>query len=327
MSDQQATPRPTSAALTEAAAVAGYAPSVHNTQPWRWRILPDAMELYAERSRQLSAADPEGHLMLVSCGAALHHAVVALAAAGRAAEVRPLPDPDRPDLLARVTAEAPAEVTAEAMRRMQAIRLRHTDRRPVSDTPVPEAAVQAIVAATTGLARLHLLTRDQVLELAAAASAAAEAEQADPQMQEELAYWRDRALPPEVLPERPAQTTVPVRDFGAPGTLPIGPGHDRAARYAVLYGDDDEPRTWLLAGQALSAAWLAATQLGVSMVPLSSVIEVPGTRQALRRALADLGYPYLVLRLGVADPERRGPAHPPRLPVEQVIDTSAVAAG
>jgi nitroreductase len=324
MSDHHPTGRPTSAALVEAATVAGYAPSVHNTQPWRWRVLPDAMELYAERSRQLAAADPEGHLLLLSCGAALHHAVVALAAEGRAAEVRPLPEKDRPDLLARVTPEPPGEVTAEAMRRMQAIRLRHTDRRPVSETPVPAAALQTVAAATTGLARLHLLTADQILDLAAAAGAAADAVQADPRMAEELAYWRARALPPDVLPERPPETTVPGRDFGAPGTLPIGPGHDRSARYALLYGDDDEPESWLRAGQALSAAWLAATQLGVSVVPLSSVIEVPGTRETLRRALSDLGYPFLVLRLGVADPEHHGPARPPRLPAEQVVDMSAI---
>jgi hypothetical protein len=63
-----------------------------------------------------------------------------------------------------------------------------------------------------------------------------------------------------VLPARPQRTTVPGRDFGTAGTLPIGPGHDRAA-YAVSYGDDDEPESSLRAGEALSAAWLTATEL------------------------------------------------------------------
>jgi len=54
------------------------------------------------------------------------------------------------------------------------------------------------------------------------------------------------------------------------------------------------------------------------------VKEVAGTRQALRVMLAGLGYPYLVLRLGIADPEHAGPPHTPRLPTGQVVDTTAL---
>jgi hypothetical protein len=126
-----------------------------------------------------------------------------------------------------------------------------------------------------------------------------------------------------VLPDHPAQTTVPSRDFGRTGTLPIGPGHDRAAAYALLFGQADEPVSWLRSGEALSAAWLTATTLGVSVVPLSDVVEVLYTRQTLRRLIAGLGYPHLVLRLGVADPEQTGDVHTPRLPTTPVVDTSA----
>lgn len=60
------------------------------------------------------------------------------------------------------------------------------------------------------------------------------------------------------------------------------------------------------------------------MLPLSGVVEVEGTRQNLRQLLAGLGFPYLVLRLGIADPAHAAPPHTPRLPAEQVVDTSAV---
>jgi nitroreductase len=318
------------AALAEAATAAGYAPSIHNTQPWRWRVQPDRLELFADRSRQLAATDPQGQLMVLSCGTALHHARVALAAEGWAAQVLHLPDPGEPDLLARIVVTGRIPVTTEAMRLVQAMQIRHTDRRPVSDEPVSTAAVDAIIAAAAGAGRLHVLTSDQMLNLAAAATRAAAAEEEDPEIREELAYWTSRGrseglgVPTDVLPERAPQTTVPARDFGRPGTLPVGPGHDRAAVYALLFGEDDEPESWLRAGEALSAAWLTATELGVSVVPLSGVIEVPGTRQTLRGMLAGLGYPYLVLRLGRADPEHAGPPRTPRLPATQLIDTSAV---
>jgi nitroreductase len=318
------------AALAEAAASAGYAPSVHNTQPWRWRVLPDRLELRAERQRQLRATDADGRLLTVSCGAALHHARAALAAEGWTVDVARLPDPDDGDLLAVLTPTGRGPVTPQAIRLMQAAQVRHSDRRPVSDTPVPPVAVDAIRAAVTaeGL-DLHVLSAGQVQDLAAAAGRAAEVEADDPAVQEELAYWTGRSpagtgLPDAVVPASAPQTTVPGRDFGRPGTLPIGPGHDRAAVYAMLFGPDDEPSSWLRAGEALSAAWLAATEQGVSVLPLSGAVEVPLTRGALHRLLSGLGQPYLVLRIGVADPDHAGPPHTPRMPATQVVDTSLV---
>lgn len=325
-------------ALAQAAATAGRAPSVHNTQPWRWRVQPDALELRVVRDRQLTATDPEGRLLVLSCGAALHHARVALAAEGWQAVVERIPDPDAvertpdpadPDLLARLTGLTRVGTDPEAMHLVQCMRIRHTDRRPVGDEPITDSALTEITeAATAEGVRLQQLDRDQVLQLATAASQADTVESEDPRLRAELAYWTSRAdnvgLPPAVLPESPPQTTVPGRDFGRAGTLPVGPGHDQAAAYALLYGDEDEPSTWLRAGEALSAGWLTATRLGVSVVPLSGVIEVPGTRAELRGVLAGMGHPYLVLRLGRADPTQAGPPHTPRLAVEQVVDTSAV---
>ncbi|WP_372494922.1 nitroreductase [Micromonospora salmantinae] len=320
--------RQSTTALASAAAAAGYAPSVHNTQPWRWRIAADGLELFAERSRQLNATDAPGQLLLLSCGAALDHARVALAAEGWTAEVERLPDGTQPDLLARLRLTGRTPVTAEAVRLAQTMQFRHTDRRPVSDEPLSADALRAIKEAVSPEARIQILSSDQILELAAAASRAAAVEAAEPEIREELEYWTGRArpagagLPAEVLPEREQQTTVPGRDFGRAGTLPIGPGHDRVAVYAVLYGDEDDPCDWLRAGEALSAGWLRATELGVSVVPLSGVIEVASTRQTLRALLAGLGHPHLVLRLGIADSEHAGPPRTPRLPVAQIVDTS-----
>ncbi|MGR6318144.1 nitroreductase [Micromonospora soli] len=322
--------RPLPTALAEAAAMAGRAPSVHNTQPWRWTVLPDALELRMARDRQLSAMDPEGRLLTVSCGAALHHARVALAAEGWTPVVERLPDPTQPDLLARLTGLKHAGADPDAMHLVQCIQVRHTDRRPVSDEPISDAALDEISqAAMREGVNLQVLDDGQKIQLASAAQQAAAVEADSPELREELAYWTSRAgtgagLPPEVLPAEAPQTTVPGRDFGHPGTLPIGPGHDRAAAYGILWGTEDEPDSWLRAGEGLSAAWLTATRLGVSLVPLSGVVEVEGTRQALRQMLAGLGFPYISMRLGRADPTHAGPAHTPRLDTAQTVDTSAV---
>lgn len=315
------------AALAEAARFAGLAPSIHNTQPWRWRVVGPVLELRAARSRQLDATDPSGHLLLLSCGAALHHATSALAAEGWKADIRRLPDRTDRDLLAAVTLRGRTPVTPQAMRVVQMLQVRHTDRRPVSEIPPSAAAIDAIAetAAAAG-ASLHVLRPDEIIELAAAADRAQEVELADPSWQEELAYWaggerpEGSGVPGDVIPAEPSQSTVPARNFGRPGQLPVTAGHDGAAVYGILHGRDSTPGGWLRAGEALSAGWVCALEHGLTVVPLSAAVEVPATRLSLRHILGNVAEPYLAMRLGIADPDEPGPPHTPRLPAEQILD-------
>src|SRR3954453_4606876 len=76
------------------------APSLQNSQPWRWRLGLRSLLLQADLRRWLPATDADGRDLAVSCGAALHHTRVALAASGLHTIVHPIPDPDRPDDLA-----------------------------------------------------------------------------------------------------------------------------------------------------------------------------------------------------------------------------------
>ena len=68
------------------------APSVHNTQPWSFRVHGSDIDLFADYKRQLVYADPNRRDLMVSCGAALHHVQVAAAALGWSARVHRLPD-------------------------------------------------------------------------------------------------------------------------------------------------------------------------------------------------------------------------------------------
>ncbi|CAN5299451.1 hypothetical protein BH09ACT12_BH09ACT12_32650 [soil metagenome] len=77
----------TPATLTDLVELACLAPSVHNTQPWTWRISDSVVERYADGRHQLPAADPLGHQLVLSCGVALDHAPVAAAGLGWRAEV------------------------------------------------------------------------------------------------------------------------------------------------------------------------------------------------------------------------------------------------
>ena len=297
--------RPT--AVLEAAARASlHAPSVFNTQPWRWRIAGDRLELSADDARRLDRTDPDGRLMLLSCGAALHHARTALAAGGRTAAVDRLPDPGRPELLARVRLDAAAPAAPETLAMAAAISRRRTDRRAYADRPVAEetlARLRAAVEREGGY--LHVVRAEQLPVLAVSAERAAGAERDDPAYRAELAHWTGRpagsgdGVPPATA-VRPAPRRVPVRDFAPDGDagLDAGARHDRGAAYVVLFGDTDRPADLLRGGEALSALLLLATAEGLATDPLSDAVEVVWPRRLLRGLLAGVGEPYVVVRLG-----------------------------
>jgi nitroreductase len=286
-----------------AAAVAALAaPSLLNSQPWRWHLTSGRAELWADRTRQLTALDPAGELMMLSCGIALHHAVTALAAAGYAGAVRRLPDPAEPDLVAhlRLGRQISADRTLYA-----AIARRRTDRRPFSDQRPSDADLAALAdAAQRHGTHLHLLTEDELPRFTAAVAFAGGFEHVDLRYGEEVREWTRRA-PPDGDGVAPASVVaagrclVTARDFAVTPGLAAGPGTDRGTAYAVLHTDTGTPQDWIKAGEATSAVWLTLTARGLAASPISDVIEVPTTRQALRRLLGGNTQPVLALRIGV----------------------------
>ncbi|MEU7872143.1 nitroreductase family protein [Dactylosporangium sp. NPDC049140] len=112
---------------------------------------------------------------------------------------------------------------------------------------------------------------------------------------------------------------VPLRDFGLgdAAALPPGPGDDAGAEYLVVATGGDEPLDWLAAGEATSAAWLAATAEGLAASPMSDVVEIPGARALIRSLLPAPTHPQLVLRVGVA--QASAPPSSPRRPAAGIV--------
>jgi hypothetical protein len=313
--------------LAAAARDAMRAPSVFNTQPWRWRIDGDALELRADRNRQLAVADPDGRLLLLSCGAAMHHARVAIAAAGWSVQVRRLVKALSDDLLARVNLAGRHRVRLEDHALHGAMASRRTDRRPFGDVPVPPEVIRRLVgAAKAEGVQLHRVPMDQMPTLAVAVAVAGAQEMANPEYRKELIRWTNR--PDWSGDGVPANTTVrrvlrrvPVRELAVEPRegVPIEPGGDRGAVYLVLFGESDEPRAWLQAGEALSAVLLTAVTLGLSVAPISDVIEVERTREVVRDLLDARGHPYVVIRCGLGT-STSALAEAPRRDPEDVIE-------
>lgn len=319
------------AILRKATETALHAPSIFNTQPWHWHIRNGALELRADRSRHLAATDPQGRMLTVSCGVALHHALVALAADGHRTAVDRLPDEADPDLLARITVigdTAPADV-----RLRDAISRRHTDRRPFADTPVPDGVIDRLRAAgeTRGV-YLAEVGPDTMVRFQVTAARAGELDEDDPAYQAELAEWTHRpadtgdgVTASTAVPATPRK--IPLRSFfpdGGESLLP-GPGHDGGARYLVLWTTGDTPADWLAAGEVMSAALLETTASGLAVSPMTDVVEVPASRTLLHRLLDNLGEAHVALRIGVPATQDAAP-ETPRRPAVDVIESSRAGA-
>lgn len=309
--------------LAEATIAALRAPSILNTQPWRWVLVNDTAELWIERDRQLTHLDPDGRLLILSCGVALDHAVTALHAGGHAGVVARFADERRPDLVATLRRGA---AVAPEWTRYRAIYERRTDRRPFADAPPTGEQLSALrEAAERHGIHLHVVTHDQLTAFAAAVSKAGRIEHVEPDLASDVHTWTTRpAETHDGVPLRttaePGERTVAPRDLAGdrPAGLAADATHDAGAAYLVLFADTDEPRDWLLAGEALSDVWLTLTAHGLAASPISEIVEVDAARVELRRLLGDIGYPMVALRTGTPIDER--PPASPRRPAPDAID-------
>ena len=172
-------------------ATAGRAPSLHNTQPWRFRTGSDGLELIADPNRVLPALDPTGREMLVSCGAALFGLRLAVRQAGYLPVVGLLPDPDQPSVLARVQLGAPAPMTNNERRLLAALPHRHTHRGAFEPGPVTASLLAGLRrdAAAEGATLCYVEQPDHYQQLAALVAAADRRQEADPAVRGETRGW------------------------------------------------------------------------------------------------------------------------------------------
>jgi nitroreductase len=316
--------------LRTAIELAVRAPSIHNTQPWRWMIGDESVHLFADWARQVPAIDPAGRDLLVSCGAVLHHMRVALVALGWASTVHRLPNPATPDHLASLEFQphepSDLDIAAAAM-----ISRRRTDRRRMSSWPVPPGHLELIARRVRGQGALAVAIVDPAARfaLAGAIAQAAVIQESDPDYAFELATWTGRARGGD---DGVPATTIPaaighrrhdpdLRVFPH-GTLeePSDKRYGQQTEMLVIATSGDDVLSRLRAGEATSAALLAATELGLASCPLSQPLEIADTRRRVRDdVLNGTDEPQLVIRLGWAPTAAAPLPTTPRRKIDDVI--------
>jgi len=319
--------------LNDALVRAVRAPSVHNSQPWSWRIGPRGVDLYTDATRRLPRTDPDGRDQIMSCGAALHHLLVALADAGQGARVRRMPDPTRPHHLATIEPALHADPDVDAGL-AAAIDRRRTDRRPFRAWPVPPELTGELaeIADRYGIGLAVVTDPRTRRQLFRAIEEAARTQDADPRYVAELAAWTGReAGSPDGVPADRAPTAgdvpgrMPMRAFpaatrtGAPGLEEPDreAGEPESAALLLLSTATDTPLQWLRVGEVTSAVLLTAVGLGLAGSPLTQPLEVAGTRAFVRDHVTAGAHPQMLLRLGW--PSGRPLPPPPRRPLKDVV--------
>ncbi|MFF5342327.1 Acg family FMN-binding oxidoreductase [Streptomyces althioticus] len=307
-----------------AAAVA--APSIHNTQPWRFGfdLGSRSVTVHADRSRSLALADPDGRALYLSVGAAVFNLRVAAAHLGWQPAPHLLPDPHDPDLLATVRLTVPATAPPDHRTLYAAVARRHSSRMPFTGRPVPEPVVAEMVAgARAEGAHLYVPDIPGTRRLLRVTSAAELRNAADMARTAESRAW---VAPPGASPYGIPCTTVrpldaagrmPMRDFTGRPPVPGRPRmrFERHAQVALLWTAGDRPHDWLRAGQALEHALLVATAHGVRTSLLHQAMEWPDLREAMRAPSVRGCSPQVLIRFGYGPgargtPTPRAGAHP-----------------
>lgn len=331
-------------------ATAARAPSLHNSQPWRFRVRGSVIELRADRSRILLLTDPSGREMLVSCGAALYGLRLGLRKLGYLPAVQLLPDPAEPGLLARVQPGRRAPITRHERELLMAVPHRHTHRGPFAPGRVPARLLAMLCRdAAAEHATLVLIDQpDQLRALAELAAAASREQQADQAIRAELRRWTrpadsaaregvpawswvtpgpaagpgaaarpqaaGAARPPGRRQEGPWHDRLAQRDFGEPGLLPGG--GPAASATAVLTTPGDDPADALRAGQALHRLMLHAATRWVFASLHSQPLELPSARAQIRARLALDGAVQMLMQFGRSNTA----AATARRPVDEIIE-------
>ncbi|MVU78384.1 hypothetical protein GPX89_14160 [Nocardia sp. ET3-3] len=308
--------------MLEAMRRASRAPSVHNTQPWRWVLDGEVLHLFSDPDRLLSAMDPHGRQMIISCGAMLQHVRTALGARGWHTDTIRFPNPAEPEHLAEIRFRPWDSPPPGLYSRAAAMDNRHTDRLPMEPPEHWDELLHRLRMLTSPhYVELDALADDVRPRLAAATEQAAALRRHDMMYQAEIGWWTGHSggpegVPPEALLSDAEAARVSVgRPFpAAKHSLRRAETTEDRARLVVLSTESDAPADWLRTGEALSVALLECTVEGMSTCALTHITELPGGRRALAGLTHPNYRPQLVIRIGKA-PDNDPWVPTPRRPI------------
>jgi hypothetical protein len=283
------------------------APSLHNSQPWRFQVIDHEVWLFSDPTRRLPHIDPDGRQQIISCGACLLNLRLAMRHLGFEPHVE-LQPPGDSNLLATVRREVDLGPAGGSDRRLyEQISERRTTRSRFGTEPIPPAIGQLLryVVATEGASLHPIGSRTERGVLAHLLVRAIRGQLADPLRTRETLKWLHSKTDTDGMRSSAWEGVA----FPVPGLYdPNLPGADdwesripqlvdQTALFILSTPGDDRP-DWMKAGQAVQRLLLTASRAGLAASFLDQTIESPPLRAELAESLGLRGYPQLMLRIG-----------------------------
>ncbi|OYN74489.1 Acg family FMN-binding oxidoreductase [Mycolicibacterium sphagni] len=313
--------------IAKAIHLACRAPSLHNSQPWRWVLGHAAVDLFADHERVVRSADRSGREAIISCGAALDHLRMAMAAAGWRTNVDPFPNPSERDHLASVDFTPAHYVTSAERDRADAILSRRTDRLPLQ-APSQWESFEPVLRRTLdhSKATLDVVADDARPSLAEASRLTESIRRYDENYRDELHWWTRRfslyqGVPPSALVSERERARVGIgREF--PTTQHGRRRSDIAADHAkvlVLSTHEDTRADALNCGEALSTVLVECTTAGLATCTLTHITEIAEGRAVIQNLTGSSAFPQVLIRVGTAPALDEAPSLTPRRPMSEVL--------
>ena len=272
------------------------APSVHNTQPWLFRILDHSIEIHADRSRALAVLDPEDRSLIISCGSAIRLMEFTLDAFGFGFAVSVFPDISQPDLLATITISSEPEEMRPDEELIRAITRRNTIRRGFQDLPLPSGFVEEFQDLGTSESGYLCLVDDKKAE----ARILTQLQETERHHRTDIRYRRESESWMHPMRER-SRDGVPMRPEEPSPTASCWMVDDvstDATLLMVVTESADTPQAWLETGFHLMQVLLKASRHGVN----AAIMNLPFSSDEIRDVISPLtgckADPILLLRFG-----------------------------
>jgi hypothetical protein len=304
------------------------APSLHNSQPWRWVADGSGLQLFVDPSRVMYRTDRWGRQAIISCGAVLDHLRVAMGAAGWRTNVDRFPDPNHRDHVASVDFFPMDFVTDAHRRRADAILLRRTDRLPMAEPP-DWARLESVLRAAVDddAAHLDAIADEGRPQLAEASQLTESLRLYDTSYHAELNWWTAPFETSDGIPHTSLVSAAETERVDVGRTFPVIPRGDRRpsvdedrSKVLVLSTEGDTREDALRSGEMLSRLLLECTLAGLATCVVTHVTEVAASRHIVGTLIERTAWPQVLIRVGVAPSLEQVPPPTPRRPLDDVLE-------
>jgi nitroreductase len=314
--------------ITAAVELACRAPSLHNSQPWQWVASSKSVDLFVDPDRTITSTDRSGREAIISCGAALDHFRVAMAAVGWDTNVHRFPNPNNLDHLASTDFATVDFVTQARPDRADAIPRRRTKRLPFR-APKQWESFEPVLRSWFGndSVTLDVLDEDARPRLAEASRLTEAMRRYDDLYHQELLWWTAPSRKSEGIPESALVSEADGRRVDVNRRFPTDPyepssaGTYDQAKILVLSTPSDTRADALNCGEALSVILLECTMAGLATCPVTHLTELESSRDIIRDLMSEPeGVPQILIRVGIAPKGELVPPSTPRRPLSDVLE-------